>query len=254
MTPIILVTSDRREFDGYVWYATVEAYLTALAGIGATPLILPSLGDRLDLDAVLDRVDGVLLTGARSNIHPERYGVEPTAKHEPFDPARDDTVIRLIPKAIGRGLPVLAICRGFQELNVACGGTLVTEAQERPGSLDHRAPPEVPLDVRFGLAHDIALTPGGRFAALLGPGPIRVNSVHRQAVDILAPGLVAEGTAPDGTIEAVSVADATAFALGVQWHPEYWAATDGPSGAIFRAFGEAASARSQQRVASEALG
>ena len=242
MTPIILVTSDRREFDGYVWYATVEAYLTALSGIGATPLILPSLGDRIDINAVLDRVDGVLLTGARSNVHPARYGEEPTPRHEPFDPARDDTTMRLIPRAIARGVPLLAICRGFQELNVAYGGTLVTEAQERPGSLDHRAPPDAPHDVRFGLVHEIDPVPGGCLAAFVGSAPVRVNSVHRQAIKDLAPALSVEGAAPDGTIEAVSVTDAPAFAFGVQWHPEYWASTDGPSGKIFRAFGEAARA------------
>jgi putative glutamine amidotransferase len=151
-------------------------------------------------------------------------------------------VLRLIPLALDMGVPLFAICRGFQELNVALGGTLVTEAQERPGSLDHRAPIGLPQDERFALAHDVTFEADSRLGALLGARCARVNSVHRQAVDRLAPRLVVEAKAPDGTIEAVRVADATAFAFGVQWHPEYWAASDPASVALFRAFGDAARA------------
>jgi putative glutamine amidotransferase len=248
MIPLILVTTEVRPMDGYVWHAAADTYLKAVAGIGGVPLLLPALGDALDLEAVLERVDGVLLTGSRSNVHPERYGHAPTERHEPYDLARDDTVFRLIPLALDMGIPLFAICRGFQELNVALGGTLVTEAQERPGSLDHRAPLGPPQDERFGLAHDVTFAPGSRLAALLHARCIKVNSVHRQAIDRLAPRLVAEATAPDGTLEAVRVADAPAFAFGVQWHPEYWASTDPPSSAIFRAFGEAARARAARNL------
>jgi putative glutamine amidotransferase len=247
MTPLILVTTEVRP-DGYVWHAAADTYLKAIAGIGAVPLLLPSLGEAIDLEALLPRVDGVLLTGSRSNVHPERYGVEPSQRHEPYDPDRDATVFRLIPLALEMGIPLFAICRGFQELNVALGGTLIAEAQERPGSLDHRAPLELPQDERFGLKHDVAFEPDSRLGALLRARCVRVNSVHRQVIDRLAPGLVVEARAPDGTIEAARVDGARNFAFGVQWHPEYWAATDAPSGALFRAFGEAARRRAARNL------
>lgn len=243
MTPIILITTELRSIDGFSWHAAIDTYLKGVAAIGGAPVLLPSLGDQLDLDALLSRVDGVLLTGSRSNVHPARYGVEPSVRHEPYDLDRDATVFRLIPRALEAGVPLFAICRGFQELNVALGGTLITEAQERPGSLDHRAPPDLPQEVRFGLRHEVTFEPDSRLGALVNACCIRVNSVHRQVIDRLAPGLVVEARAPDGTIEAVRVAKASSFAFGVQWHPEYWAATDAPSGALFRAFGEAARRR-----------
>jgi putative glutamine amidotransferase len=243
MTPIILVTTEVRSIDGYSWHAAIDTYLKAIAAIGGVPVLLPSLGDQLDLDGLMSRIDGVVLTGSRSNVHPTRYGVEPSVRHEPYDLDRDDTVFRLIPKALAAGIPLFAICRGFQELNVALGGTLITEAQERPGSLDHRAPLDLPQEVRFGLKHEVTFEPDSRLGRLVNASCIRVNSVHRQVIDRLAPGLVVEARAPDGTIEAVRVENAPSFAFGVQWHPEYWAATDAPSGALFRAFGEAAQGR-----------
>jgi putative glutamine amidotransferase len=243
MSPLILVTTEVRPMDGYVWHAAADTYLKALAGIGCAPVLMPSLGAAIDLEALLSRVDGVLLTGSRSNVHPERYGVAASERHEPYDLHRDATVFRLIPLALEMGVPLFAICRGFQELNVALGGTLVTEAQERPGSLDHRAPLGPPNDERFRLVHNVSFEPDSRLSALVGAGSIRVNSVHRQVIDRLAPGLIAEARAPDGTVEAARVANARNFAFGVQWHPEYWAATDAPSGSLFRAFGDAARVR-----------
>src|SRR5262245_27452054 len=138
MTPLILVTTEIRPTDGLVWHAALDTYLNAVALVGASPVLLPSLGEKLDLPAIRSRVDGVLLTGSRSNVHPSRYGAEPSERYEPYDPDRDATTLRLIPTAIDMGVPLFAICRGFQELNVALGGSLITEAQERPGSLDHR--------------------------------------------------------------------------------------------------------------------
>jgi putative glutamine amidotransferase len=193
-------------------------------------------------------VDGVLLTGLALQRASGALWRGATEKHEPYDFDRDETVFRLIPAALQTGVPLFAICRGFQELNVALGGTLITEAQERPGSLDHRAPLDLPNDVRFGLKHDVTFEPDSRLGALLCAPCIRVNSVHRQVVDRLAPGLIAEARAPDGTIEAVRVAHAQNFAFGVQWHPEYLAASDAPSGALFRAFGEAARGRAAQAL------
>ncbi len=248
MTPLILVTTEVRPMDSYVWHAAADTYLKAVAGIGGAPLLLPALGEDIDLETVLSRVDGVLLTGSRSNVHPARYGIAASERHEPYDPDRDATTLRLIPLALDMGVPLFAICRGFQELNVALGGTLVTEAQERPGSLDHRAPVGPPNDERFRLVHDVNFEPDSRLGALLKARCIRVNSVHRQVIDRLAPGLVVEARAPDGTVEAASVAGARAFAFGVQWHPEYWAASDAPSGTLFRTFGEAARARAVRNL------
>jgi putative glutamine amidotransferase len=248
MTPLILVATEVRPTRTYTWHAAADTYLKAVAAIGCAPLLLPCLGDKLDLEGLLARVDGVLLTGSRSNVHPARYGAAPTPRHEPYDLDRDATVFRLIPLALAMGVPLFAICRGFQELNAALGGTLVTEAQERPGSLDHRAPLDLPQDQRFGLKHDVTFEPDSRLGKLVNAACIRVNSVHRQVVDRLAPGLVVEARAPDGTVEAARVGAAKSFAFGVQWHPEYWAASDAPSAALFRAFGEAARERAARSL------
>ena len=248
MNPVILVTADVREVDQYTWHAAVDTYLKALTGVAATPLILPSLAGDIDLDSVLGRIDGVLTTGSRSNVHPSHYGDEPSPGHEPYDHDRDATTLDLIRKTIDASVPLLAICRGFQELNVALGGTLDTEIQERDDRADHRAPVSDDHDIRFGLAHDVAIEPGSTLAAILKTERVAVNSSHRQAIRDLAPGLIAEAHADDGTIEAVRVADAGAFALGVQWHPEYWAGTDAPSRAIFTAFRDAASETMARRT------
>ncbi len=182
MTPLILLPTDARAIDGYTWYGAIDTYLKAITLVGAAPLLLPSLGETLDLPGILSRVDGVLLTGARSNVHPSRYGETASERHEPYDQDRDQTTLTLIPLALELGVPLLAICRGFQELNVALGGTLVTEAQERPGSLDHRAPIGLPNDERFKLAHEVDFETDSELAKLVGAHCIHVNSVHRQAI------------------------------------------------------------------------
>ena len=238
--PLILVPADVRPGDGYNWHAAPETYLNALVhGSGAIPLILPSLGGDLDLDALLGRVDGVLLTGSRSNVHPERYGGSATSRTEPYDPHRDAVTMPLIAATLRHRVPLFAICRGMQELNVALGGTLIAEVQEEPGRSDHRAPASDDADVRFAIRHEVAIVPGGMLAGIMESETIRVNSLHRQAIGQLAEGLVVEATAPDGTIEAISVRGAAGFALGVEWHPEYWVATDPPSAKLFATFGAA---------------
>ena len=167
-----------------------------------------------------------MVTGSKSNVHPSLYGGDASEANGPYDPARDATTLPLIRKAIERGVPLLAICRGIQELNVALGGTLATEIQEREGSLDHRAPASDNQDERFGIRQKVSIKPGSCLAGVFGAGDIMVNSVHRQAVDRLGPRLQVEAVAEDGTVEAVSVRDARAFAVGVQWHPEYWVKSD----------------------------
>lgn len=238
--PLVAVPADIKSFEGYRWHACAAQYLEAVAHVtGATPIVVPALGGEIDYSVVLDFVDGVLMTGSKSNVHPGNYGIEPTPAYEPFDEARDATTLPLIRATIERGLPLFVICRGFQELNVALGGSIATEIQDVPERMDHRAPDSTVQDERFAIRHTISVRPGGRLAAILGSEPVMVNSLHRQAVDRLAPGLEVEATAEDGTIEAVSVRGAKAFALGVQWHPEYWAGSDPASRRLFEAFGEA---------------
>lgn len=240
MKPLVAVVADIREFDRYVWHVTPVQYVeAAVEASDVLPVVVPALGDRVDVEAVLARVDGVMLTGSKTNVHPSFYGAEPTTKHEPYDRDRDETSLALARAAIDAGVPLLAICRGIQELNVALGGTLATEIQEQDGRMDHRAPESDDSDVRFAHAHEIKPTDGGCLAPILGGEPLQVNSLHRQAVSRLAPKLQVEATAADGTIEAVSVIDAEAFAVGVQWHPEYWAKKDVASRKLFQAFGDA---------------
>ncbi|ESR24805.1 glutamine amidotransferase [Lutibaculum baratangense AMV1] len=237
---MIAVPADIRIFDNYRWHVAATPYVDAVARVaGTVPFIVPALGEALEVEAVLDRVDGVMLTGSKSNVHPAHYGVEPTERHGPFDEDRDATTLPLIRSAIDRGLPLLAICRGMQELNVALGGSIATEIQEIAGRDDHRAPDLPTQDERFALRHEVRAVPGGILAGIVGVEPFRVNSLHRQAIDRLAEGLAVEATAEDGTIEAVSVEGARSFALGVQWHPEYWAGSEPMSQRIFRAYGAA---------------
>jgi len=252
-TPVVAVAADVKETDGYRWHAAAEAYLRAIVnGAGALPLILPSLEEGTDFDALLDRVDGVLLPGSRSNVQPLRYGAPPSDKTLPHDPRRDAVTLPLIAATLKRGVPLFAICRGMQELNVAHGGTLVAEVQEIAGRDDHRAPVSDDNDLRFVIRQEVTVEPGGVLAGIIGAGAVRVNSLHRQAIGRLGEGLVVEALAPDGTIEAVSVRNARSFALGVQWHPEYWVRNDGPSQALFAAFGNALRERAAARFLSAA--
>lgn len=247
--PIVAVSTDVRQFENYTWHAAPAQYLeAALSAAGVLPLLVPSFGARIDLDALLDRVDGVLLTGSKSNVDPSLYGGDASEANGPYDPDRDATTLPLIRKAVQRGIPLLAICRGIQEMNVALGGTLASEIQDLPGRMDHRAPVSDDQDERFAIHQTVTIKPGSCLAGVFGAGEILVNSVHRQAIDRLGPDLDVEAVAPDGTVEAVSVRGARGFAVGVQWHPEYWAGTDENSAKVFRAFGAAARARLATRA------
>ena len=257
--PLVALPADIREFQGYAWHATPDQYpAAAFDAAGVAPVVVPALGAAL-AESVLDAVDGLLVTGSRTNVHPARYGAEPLPAHEPFDPARDETSFALIRGAVERGLPVLAICRGIQEMNVAFGGTLAGEIQEREGIEDHRMVPSDDPDRRFAIRHDVTVEPGPLREALGGTvreapgGAVRVNSLHRQAIDTVAEPLRVEARAPDGTIEAVSLPGARAWTVGVQWHPEYWARAraarrDAPSWALFEAFGRAVRAHRAGRL------
>ncbi|WP_299482595.1 gamma-glutamyl-gamma-aminobutyrate hydrolase family protein [uncultured Roseibium sp.] len=247
--PLVLVTADVKPIDGFNWHAVNSTYLHAvLQGSDSIPLILPSLGAELDIDAALDQVDGVLATGSRSNVNPAIYGQEPTEENGPYDPDRDATTLPLLKRAIERGIPVFAICRGMQELNVALGGTLLTEIQTISGRKDHRAPVSEHQDERFQIAHPVEVADGSCLEKVLGSEPFEVNSLHRQAVGDLGAGLVMEANAEDGTIEAMSVKDSRGYVLATQWHPEYWVSTDGPSQKLFSAFGDAVRAYREKRL------
>ncbi|MBS0373238.1 MAG: gamma-glutamyl-gamma-aminobutyrate hydrolase family protein [Proteobacteria bacterium] len=244
--PVIGVPADRRLLGNHWFHCVGEKYLAAIAeAAGALPLIVPAFGDRLELEVLLERCDGVLLTGSPSNVEPQRYDGPPSAPGTWHDPERDATTLPLIPRTVAAGLPLLAICRGFQELNVAYGGTLHQKLHELPGRLMHKEDESQPLEQQYGPAHDLALTPGGQLARIAGRDRIRVNSLHSQGIDRLGDGLVVEGTAPDGVVEAVSVAGAPGFALAVQWHPEWQVLSNEFSKALFAAFGDAARAHAR---------
>jgi putative glutamine amidotransferase len=226
--------------------AAGERNLRAVAEVaGALPLVFPGLPEVTEIDALLGAVDGVLLTGARANVHPAHFGVAAHPAHEPYDLGRDAVALPLIRACVERGVPLLGICRGFQEMNVAFGGSLHPEIRELPGRMNHRMP-RLPtgeihpdLDVVFADRHEVRLVPGGAFANLVGRETIRVNSLHGQG--ILDPGgrVVVEGVAEDGTIEAIRIADARGFALAVQWHAEYDPQSNGINRALFQSFGAA---------------
>jgi putative glutamine amidotransferase len=232
-----------------------EKNLRAVVDVaGALPLMFAGAPDITDIGALLDAVDGVLLTGARANVHPTRFNTDPHPAHEPYDEARDAVALPLIEACVAHGVPVFGICRGFQEMNVAFGGSLHPEIRELPGRVNHRMPRlengEIHPDheVVFGDRHEVRLLPGGAFARLFGCEVIRVNSLHGQG--ILEPGkrVVVEGIAEDGTIEAIRIADAQGFALGVQWHAEYDPQRNPINRALFQAFGEAVSQRSRRHA------
>jgi putative glutamine amidotransferase len=214
-----------------------------LDAAGAAPLLIPSLADELGFDELLQRLDGLLFTGSPSNVEPHLYAGAPSAPGTLHDPARDATTLPLIRKAVRAGVPVFGICRGFQEMNVAFGGTLHQKLHEVPGYLDHRDDGSQPLEVQYGPAHDVTLEPGGVLRSLAASDRIEVNSLHNQGIDRLGAELAVEARAPDGVIEAFRVRDAQRFALAVQWHPEWKVMSNPFSRALFAAFGQASRER-----------
>ena len=242
MKPLVGISCCTKLFGAFGMpnHAASDTYVQATDHIvGAVPVLLPANGQRADFETLLARLDGLILTGSRSNVQPTLYGGPPHAEGTPEDEMRDATTLPLIRAAIRAGLPVLAICRGLQELNVALGGTLHQRIQDLPGHLDHSTPMQPNPRVRTGKAHAVRVTPGGWLHRVAGAREIAVNSLHNQGIDRLAPGLVVEAVAPDGLVEAVRVADAPGFAAGVQWHPEYDFRTDAISRRIFESFGAA---------------
>ena len=246
--PLIGVTACTKQVGLHPYHIAGDKYVRAVAvGAGGLPLIIPSLAELLDFDALLDSLDGLLLTGSPSNVEPHLYNGPASAPGTLHDPERDATTLPLIRAAVAAGVPVLGICRGFQELTVAFGGSLHQKVHETGTFMDHREPENEPVDVQYAPAHPLQVQPGGVLAGLGLPGEIRVNSIHGQGVERLAPGLRVEALAPDGLIESVSVEGASSFALGVQWHPEWQVRSNPDYLAIFQAFGDACRKRASQR-------
>jgi putative glutamine amidotransferase len=248
--PVIGIPACIRQVNELPFHTVSDRYVAGVTGgVGGLPLLIPAAGAAVDIDTLVGCLDGLLITGSPSNVEPHHYGGEPSREGTLHDPCRDATTLPLIRAAIRSGLPLFAICRGHQELNVALGGTLHQLVHELPGRLDHRSNRELPRDQRYNPRHLVRLTPGGFIARLAGATEIMVNSLHAQAIDRPSDRLIVEAVAEDGTIEAVRVRDAPAFALGVQWHPEWRIADDHVSRGLFEAFRDAACARAARRHA-----
>jgi putative glutamine amidotransferase len=246
--PVIGIAADRRILGNHAFHVAGEKYMTAVAeGAGGIPVLLPALGKPADLEELLERLDGIVLPGSPSNVEPHRYAGPASVPGTLHDPDRDATTLDLIPRAVAMGMPLLGICRGFQEMNVAFGGTLLQRVHEEPGHMDHRDDESLALEVQYGPAHTVRLEPGGLLNKLAGAAEIQVNSLHWQGVERLGEGLSVEARAPDGLVEGFQVRNAPAFAVAVQWHPEWRAMSNPFSRALFAAFGDAGRARAQTR-------
>ncbi len=244
--PVVLVPACNRRVGQHAFHVAGKKYIDAVRLAGCQPLIVPT-AELDELDALLDMADGVLLTGSASNVHPSHFDEAVHDAELPLDLDRDAWTLPLIPKVLARGMPLFAICRGFQEANVALGGSLHQAVQEVPGQHDHRGATDASVEVQYGPVHDVIVQAGGVLARALAEPRIRVNSLHAQGVNRLAPGLRVEALAPDGLVEAFSVSDARGFNLCVQWHPEWQAASNPVSLRLFKAFGAACEAFRDRR-------
>jgi putative glutamine amidotransferase len=253
--PVVGIIGSAHKAEGrFAAQRVGEKNLRAVTDVaGALPMIFAGSPEITDVGALLDVVDGVLLTGGRANVHPSLFGVEPDARYEPYDHPRDELALAVVKACVERGVPLFGICRGCQEMNVAFGGTLHPEIRDLPGRMNHRMPRlengEIHPDplVVFADRHDVRLVPGGAFATILGKEIIRVNSLHGQG--ILDPGerVIVEGVAEDSTIEAIRIDGASGFALGVQWHAEHDPQINPINRALFAAFGAAVAVHGRAR-------
>jgi len=254
--PLIGVTACVRTLEDVEHHVARIQYLAIVpSAVGGLPVIVPDLADDPDgsvrMTGVLDRLDGLLVTGSPSNVEPARYGGPPSNPGTLHDPMRDEAVLPLIAAALERRLPILALCRGIQELNVVLGGSLHQNIQDLPGKMDHRADMQLPVTRRYDLAHEVALAPDGLLAGFAGTVTLTVNSLHAQGIDRLAAGLAVEASAPDGVIEAVRLDDPDRFVIGIQWHPEWGIAESPFARNLFAAFGAAARAHGKARDGGE---
>ena len=250
--PVVGITACRSDLDGRIHHIVQEKYVGAVSAVSdALPLLVPAIGRTIANDELLDSIDGLLLTGSPSNVLPRHYRHPPSRPGTLHDPHRDETTLPLVRRCIERAIPMLAVCRGFQEVNVAFGGTLHQHVHELPGMLDHRKHQVPEIEGQYAPAHTVALAVGGMLHRLVGRQEFEVNSLHWQGVDRLGDGLVVEARAPDGLIEAMSVEGSASFALAIQWHPEWNALKDPVSRAIFTAFGAACREHAGRRAAPE---
>jgi len=247
--PLVGISADRRVLDPHPFHVVGEKYITAIRdGADAVPFIIPALGDSVDGNDILAKVDGIFLTGSASNVEPQHYAGDASRTGTLHDSHRDETFLNLIPQALETGVPLLAVCRGFQELNVVLGGTLHQHVHEQPGYQDHRENKDDPLEVQYGPAHEVHLVESGLLRKLAGKDTVTVNSVHGQGAARLAKGVTVEAVANDGLVEAFRVDGSKAFALAVQWHPEWRVTENEFSMAIFAAFGDACRAYAAQKT------
>jgi putative glutamine amidotransferase len=236
--------------DQYPAHAGGEMNSEAVAAVsGCMPMLIPADPRFVSVDELLETCDGFLLTGGRPNVHPEEYGELETEAHGTFDRARDAIALPLVRACVERGQPFLGICRGFQEVNVAMGGTLHPEIRDLPGRMNHRMPPDGTLEEKFELRHAVTFSEGGPFHRLMGSSEVMTNTLHGQGIVKAGRGIVVDGHAPDGTPEAIYVEGAKGFTLSVQWHPEWDAANDPVSRPLFEAFGAAVRAWAQGDLA-----
>jgi putative glutamine amidotransferase len=247
--PLVGVPSCTRDINGHPFHVVGDKYMRAIVETAAgVPLAIPALGPAIDVDDLAARLDGLLVTGSPSNVEPHHYGGSPSREGTLHDPARDATTLPLIRAAVERDVPILAICRGIQELNVALGGTLHQNVHEVSGRQDHRSRKDRPVEGRYEHdQHTVSLAPEGVLRRLAGAEEVWVNSLHAQGIDRLAPGLEVEAVAPDGQVEAVRVPDRS-FVIGVQWHPEFKVLRHNFSRTLFEAFGAASRARARSRA------
>lgn len=257
--PVVLVPACQRTLGRHPFHVAGKKYIEAIRLAGCVSLVVPGASP-LELDTLLSLADGILLTGSPSNVHPSHFGEAVHDPSLPLDPTRDEWTLPVIRQALERGIPLLGICRGFQEVNVALGGSLHQAVHEQPGLLNHRADAELPVDEEYGPAHTVSLQPEGVLERLLAgvssvkDGQFMVNSLHGQGARALAPGVQVEARAPDGVVEAITWAppdgSPAGFNLCLQWHPE-WRAADNPvSLRIFTAFGHACRQYRDQRLKS----
>lgn len=227
--------------DRYPTHAVGKMNCCAIASVSdCVPMMIPPDPDYVQIADLLDVCDGFLLTGGRPNVHPAEYGEEETPAHGAFDRGRDAVVLPLIRACVERGQPFLGICRGFQEVNVAMGGSLYPEIRDLPGRDNHRMPPDGSMEEVFALRHVVTFTHDGLFHRLMGAPQVMTNTLHGQGIKVAGARIVIDGVAPDGTPEALFVQGAPGFTLSVQWHPEWNAAADPVSRPLFAAFGAAA--------------
>jgi putative glutamine amidotransferase len=248
--PVVGIVADFRLLEPHMFHCVGHKYVSAVAqGSEVLPILLPALAAKSDFDAVLELVDGLMFTGSPSNVAPHHFNEDVPSEQLAalLDEKRDGTTLPLIRLAIERAIPVLGLCRGFQEINVALGGSLYQEVHKVPGLSDHRENEDDELDLQYAPSHPVFFTPGGKLARMTGVTESVVNSLHGQGVNRLADGLVVEARAPDGLVEAFSVANAPALAVAVQWHPEWRFDVNPVSQAIFRSFGAACRERRERR-------